>query len=638
MGALQRKIFVITTLAVIVFIFLLVSYYYSVLSVQNDVVKNDVIHAANIRYDALQDAVEAKRDQVSAMASTEATREALLALDKSFTFGAKTAAYEVAANKADSYLRFLSTISNADDVYLINKAGDVVLSLSQNSPYDHNLFESIFQNLGLAKVSQAVLNGAQTTVSPFDLHTDFGPKHTNRVNIPSAYFVAPIYHENELLGALALKAWPENLHTISGNWRDIQEGGIIALFAFADSEVVLLNSLQPYFTLNAGDTLMFNQFDTKGSVTRIVNGLSGYHLVNDMVHGLPRYEAYRSIPEMKLGLLISVPEQAIYDATWQIVRVRIMVGGFVCLAFLLFAIVTMRHEQRVYATIVDVLRVAYEKGQIPIFPDAIKTRFRDVLTYLDGILNYENSEKHKRERVLQHIKTQEHAESLLLDAIHLKAIEALEFAYQRNKAVLLDSDFRGRLEGTLGLSQQQIQEAISMLHEAKDLQNLIAEKLVLDHQRCNLIVFLNSVDEEYRLFASRSGRQFEMNLPDSIPEAIISDVKRLSQVFSVLIDYAFSMSSNGRVELHVDITQRTANNATFAIEIECCEGRFNPTLIAIMEKEFSVSLVEHVVTSFIEHLDMAVCKGLLAKMNASMTLANKQEGASIGLNINFRFA
>ena len=638
MGALQRKIFVIATLAVVVIISLLLSYYYSVLSVQKEVVKNDVIHAANIRFDALQDAVEAKRDQVTAMAATDATKEALMALDSSFTFGAKTNAFDLAANKASNHLRFLSAISNAEDVFLINRAGDVVLSLRHNPPYDHNLFESIFQNLGLARAAQAVLNGAQTTVSPFELRTDFGPKLANQANIPSAYFVAPIYKDDELLGALALQAWPENLYTISGNWRDIQEGGIIALFAFTDSDVVLLNSLQPYFPLNAGDTLMFNQFDTQGSVTRIVNGLSGYHLVNDIVYGLPRYEAYRSIPEMKLGFLISVPEQAVYDAAWEIVNVQIIVGGIVCIALMLFAFFTMRREGKVYATMVDVLRDAYETGQIPIFPEGIKTRFRDVFTYLDGILRYEDSEKHKRERALQHIRTQEHAESMLLDAVYVKAIQTLEFAYKRNKAVLSDSDLRSRVEPTLGLSQQQIQDAISVLQEAKDLQNLLSGEMVLEHQRCNLIVFLSSVEEEYRLFASRSGRQFEMNMPMSIPEAVITDVKRLSQVFSAIIDYAYTMSSNGRVEMHVDITQRTANNATFVFDVECLEGRFDTTLVAIMEQEFSVSLVDRVVTDCSGDLAMAVCKGLLAKMKANMRLSNKQDGASVQVVIDFNLA
>lgn len=638
MGALQRKIFVIATLAVVVIISILLSYYYSVLKVQQDVVKNDVIHAANIRFDALQDAVEAKRDQVTVMAASDATHEALAALDSHFTFGAKTDAFEIAAIKASNHLRFLSAISNAEDVFLINKAGDVVLSLSQNPPYDHNLFESIFQNLGLARAAQAVLNGAQTTVSPFELRTDFGPKLANRANIPSAYFVAPIYDGEELLGALALQAWPENLYTITGNWRDILEGGVIALFAFTDSEVVLLNSLQPYFPLNAGETLMFNQFDNQGSVSRIVNGLSGYHLVNDIVYGLPRYEAYRSIPEMKLGFLISVPEQAVYDGAWQIVHLQIIVGAMVCVALLLFAFFTMRREGRVYATMVDVLREAYETGQIPVFPEGIKTRFRDVFTYLDGILRYEDSEKHKRERALQHVRTQEHAESKLLDAVYIKAIQTLEFAYKRNKVVLSDSDLRGRVEDTLGLSQQQIQEAISVLQEAKDLQNLLADELRIEHQRCNLIVFLSSVEEEYRLFASRSGRQFEMNLPVSIPEAVITDVKRLSQVFSALIDYAYSMSSNGRVEIHVDITHRTANNATFVFDIESSQGCFDTTLVSIIEKEFSVSLVDKVLTDCSGHLGMAVCKGLLAKMQANMWLSHKQDGASIKVVIDFNLA
>lgn len=638
MGAYQRNILFVSFLAVAILTTILFTYYFSVLNIQKKNIEKEIVHAANIRFDALQDAVDRKLDQVAAMATATSTIATVKDLDREFTFGGKTESFDRLAEKAMDQMRFLATLSNSKDVFFINKKGDVILSLKQNPPYDHNLFESIFQNLGLARAAKSVLNGAQTTLSPFELRSDFGPQLSSQVNIPSAYFVAPIMEDNLLMGALALHAWPENLYTITSNARDISEHGIIAVFAFSESEVVLLNSLKPDFPLNAGDTLQINKFDSQGSVNRVINGLSGFHLTQDIFENKPRYEAYRSMPDMRLGILISVPEEIAYQNTWQIVQREIIIGGVVIVIIMILAYILLRNDGHIYASVMNALREAYEKGVTPKFPEDLRRRFPDIFVYLDGILRHEDTEKHKRERALVNIRTREHAEAMLLDAIYVKAYQALDFASKRNKVLMSDSDLRSRVEGAIGLSQQQIHDAMSLLEEAKDLQLLITDELVLEHQRCNLIVFLASVDEEYKLFASRSGRGFDMSLPTSIPESVIADVKRLSQVFSALIDHAYVLSQSGRVALSVDVLSRSASSAKFCFEIECIDGSFDAALVTIMSEDFSVSLVDRVVSEYSGQMSLAVCKGLLSKMHAHLSLTNKSHSANIRLVIEFNLA
>lgn len=638
MGAFQRNILLVSVLAVSLLTLALFTYYFSILNLQKKTIQNALVHAVDIRFDALQDAVDWKLDQVASMASASSTIDTLLGLDEVFTFGAKTKAYEDTAEEAMNQLRFLAALSNSQDVFLINRQGDVVLSLKQDPPYDHNLFNSIFQHLGLARTAKSVLNGAQTTLSPFELRADFGPQLSTQVNIPSAYFVAPILKDNEVIGALALHAWPENLYTITSHSRDLTDQGVIAVFAFSDSEVVLLNSLQPNFPLKAGDTLQINAFNSQGSVNRVINGLSGFHLTQDIFEKKNRYEAYRSIPEMKLGILISLPEEIVYQNTWKIVEREIIIGVVVIFVIIVFALVFYRKQGHVYSSVIGTLQKAYEKGVVPKFDDDVRQQFPEVFVYLDGILRFEDAEKHKREHVLTTIRTREHAEAALLDAMYSKAYQALDFAAKRNKVLLSDSDLRGRVEHELGLSQHQIKDALSMLEEVKDLTLLLSDALVLEHQRCNLIVFLTSVEEEYKLFASRSGRGFELSMPLSIPESVITDVKRLSQVFSALIDHAYMMSQSGRVALNVDVLTRTANHVSFSFEIVCIDGQFEGPLVSIMTEAFSVSLVDRVVSDYSGQMNLAVCKGLLSKMNATMRIQNNAEGACITIQIEFNVA
>lgn len=638
MGAFQRNILLVSVLVVMILILTLFTYYFSILNLQKKTIQNELVHAVDIRFDALQDVVDWKLDQVASMASASSTIDTLLGLDKVFTFGAKTKTYNDVAEEAMNHLRFLAALSNSQDVFLINRRGDVVLSLKQDPPYDHNLFNSIFQHLGLARTAKSVLNGAQTTLSPFELRADFGPQLSTQINIPSAYFVAPVIKDNEVLGALALHAWPENLYTITSHSRDLSEQGVIAVFAFSDSDIVLLNSLQPNFPLKAGDTIQISRFNSQGSINRVINGLSGFHLTQDIFEKKSRYEAYRSIPEMKLGILISLPEEIVYQRTWQIVEYEIMTGVVVIIAIIAFTLVIYRKQAHVYSSVIGTFQGAYEKGGVPKFDDDIRRRFPEVFVYLDGILHFENTEKHKRERILTTLRNREHVEAALLDTIIAKAHQTLDFAAKRNKVLLSDSDLRGRVEHELQLSQYQIEDALSMLEEVKDLTLLLSDELVLEHQRCNLIVFLASVEEEYKLFANRSGRGFELSMPLSIPESVITDVKRLSQVFSALIDHAFMMSQSGRVALNVDVLSRTASHVSFRFDIVCIDGQFEGALVSIMSEVFSISFVDRVVSDYSGQLHLAVCKGLLSKMNATLALQNNPEGASIMLQIEFNVA
>jgi|GEM_PF-4629611 len=638
MGKLQKYWFY-TLGAVFAFIIVLsVSYVFSMLKVQENLARKEVEAAANIRFDTLQDSIEQKLDQVASMATSMETAILFDSINKAFSYSAKSHAYGESSRQGIDRLRFFAGLSNANDVFLINLNGDVVLSLKQNPPFDHNLFDSIFQNTGLAKATKEVFSGSVHAASPFEIRADFGPKLTSLQNIPTAFFVAPIYRQDEIIGALALQAWPENLYTIAGNWRDIAPGGVIAVFAYNDKNIVMLNSLEPIFPLRSGERIPHSFFKADGTVSEILKGASGIHIVNDVFDGLPRLDAYRSLPEMKLGFFVSVPMSSILQRTFAVLKFDMaLFAVFLCLLLLSFYWL-FRRQKLMYRSAMSSLKLAFDQGKPPVFSTSLRDSYKEAFSLIDGIFHNLDGQSKQHSKSLVAIQKQEHAQVLLFEAIFIKSYHALEFAWQRNKSLLNNIDLQDQVSETLDESQHQIKQTMSFLEDARDLQKIIAQDISLEYQRCNFIVFMTSVEEEYAMVAASSAGSFKITLPPSMPEAIITDVRRLSNVFSIVIDYAFALSKSTSVTMLVELVSRTSDKAKFKFQISSIDGVLPGDLISLLGNNFSIHLVDNLMSNFSDNLNLALCKGILASMHGDLLAKNSDYAAHFDLEIEFNLA
>ena len=90
-----------------------------------------------------------------------------------------------------------------------------------------------------------------------------------------------------------------------------------------------------------------------------------------------------------------------------------------------------------------------------------------------------------------------------------------------------------------------------MVNNLLNFSVLVSEKITLEEEELQIVDFLNSTKRIVNLKGNKTGQKIDFELNDALPEKIIGDQKKLTQLLYNLIDFSSSRTpKNGNIHLH----------------------------------------------------------------------------------------
>ena len=131
---------------------------------------------------------------------------------------------------------------------------------------------------------------------------------------------------------------------------------------------------------------------------------------------------------------------------------------------------------------------------------------------------------------------------------------------------------RSELSGPQKEFTQNIQTSsetlLAIVNDILDFSRIEAGALHLERIPFSLAGLLHSVDNMFRYRAAEKGLQFEVQADDALPEAVLGDPTRLTQILVNLLGNAFKFTSEGGVRLHVSEANREGANTTVRFTVQ----------------------------------------------------------------------
>jgi signal transduction histidine kinase len=95
-------------------------------------------------------------------------------------------------------------------------------------------------------------------------------------------------------------------------------------------------------------------------------------------------------------------------------------------------------------------------------------------------------------------------------------------------------------------------DLLSLINEILDLSKIESGTVTLELSAVPFTMVRDQIDRTFRHVAQNRGLDFEISLAPGLPQAIITDEKRLLQVLKNLLSNAFKFTEKGRVTVRVD--------------------------------------------------------------------------------------
>jgi len=107
----------------------------------------------------------------------------------------------------------------------------------------------------------------------------------------------------------------------------------------------------------------------------------------------------------------------------------------------------------------------------------------------------------------------------------------------------------------------------TLLNNILDFSRLSSGRIVLDEREFSLKSLLDSVTGMARVRAGKKGLSFSMNTGSDVPDMLIGDETRLSQVLINLLDNALKFTSRGSITLDIALTNTASSDLSGAVGI-----------------------------------------------------------------------
>lgn len=174
-----------------------------------------------------------------------------------------------------------------------------------------------------------------------------------------------------------------------------------------------------------------------------------------------------------------------------------------------------------------------------------------------------------------------------------------------------------------------------MVNNLLNFSVLVSEKITLKTEELQIVDFLKSIKRIVNLKGDKSNQTIEFELDENLPEKIISDQKKLTQLFYNIIDFS-SNRAGSTGNIHVSVTQKDVSDTEIKLSIQVSDNGQIISNTKVEELLNTDQLLENysddIDDTKKEDLGMAIVAKLVEIMKGEITIESK-DGKGTQFNI-----
>ncbi|SFA73823.1 Signal transduction histidine kinase [Flavobacterium swingsii] len=178
---------------------------------------------------------------------------------------------------------------------------------------------------------------------------------------------------------------------------------------------------------------------------------------------------------------------------------------------------------------------------------------------------------------------------------------------------------------------------LTYINEILEINRIESDNIEIENISFNIKELLNNIQNSLKEQASQNNNDFNLNIDNEVPEILIGDPTKLSQIFINLINNALKFTENGTITVNAKLINRDLNNCLVKFEIQ-------DTGIGI-PKDKQESIFESFSQGSIEinrkyggtGLGLTIVKRLVTLMNGKIFVNSEiGVGSTFTLNLSFK--
>jgi signal transduction histidine kinase len=107
-----------------------------------------------------------------------------------------------------------------------------------------------------------------------------------------------------------------------------------------------------------------------------------------------------------------------------------------------------------------------------------------------------------------------------------------------------------------------------MVNEILDFSKVEAGKLSLNNSQLDIKVLLKNLSMPYKIQAEKKGLEFSLHISPDVPEFIMGDMVRISQVLTNLMDNALKFTHEGEISISLDILKSETGKEILKFQVK----------------------------------------------------------------------
>jgi len=180
---------------------------------------------------------------------------------------------------------------------------------------------------------------------------------------------------------------------------------------------------------------------------------------------------------------------------------------------------------------------------------------------------------------------------------------------------------------------------LHLVNDILDFNKIRAGKLELEFLPFRLSVFLQHLYESFKLSALDKGIGFSIHTDTHIPDVLIGDVTRLSQILNNLVGNAIKFTNTGHVRFNVDLRESREHSCLLVFDVEDTGVGITPDKIGTIFQPFQQSERDTSRKYGGTGLGLSIVKSLVKILNGDITVRSiPGKGSVFSVVLEFSFS
>lgn len=133
--------------------------------------------------------------------------------------------------------------------------------------------------------------------------------------------------------------------------------------------------------------------------------------------------------------------------------------------------------------------------------------------------------------------------------------------------IMLNEEYLPAQQENLHILAFSAEHLLTLVNDILDFSKIEAGKVELESVELNLAEHLRKIRQTLYFKAQDSGNELNLYLDDRLPENVISDPFRLSQIFTNLISNSVKFTTAGKIDISADVTALTENTVRINFKV-----------------------------------------------------------------------